>query len=115
MRTWFFENNEPVLDENGNIRVIEGVESLAENIDQRLSLFRGKYFLDNTVGVPYLQDILVKPIDPGLVASIINSEISMEPEVTNIGAVEVDLDPGTREFSYSASIESIFGQVQVAI
>lgn len=113
MRTWFFENSEPVLDSKGNIKTIEGIESLAENIGQRLKLFKGKYFLDTSAGIPYLQDILKKPVDPGFVASILNSEILKEPEVTGIGSVEADLDRNTRIFQYSAEVQSIFGNFEV--
>lgn len=113
MRTWFFENSELVLDSEGNIKTIDGLESLIENIDQRLKLFKNKYFMDTTAGVPYLEEILKKPVDPGLVASILNAEIMKEPEVTGIGAVETSLDPDTREFSYRAEIQSIFGNFEV--
>lgn len=115
MRTWYFAENEPILDELGNIKIIEGLESLAENIDQRLLLFKGKYFLDISAGVPYLQDILIKPVDPGLVASILNAEIQKESEVTGLGEVAVDLDPGTREFDYQATVKSVFGPLEVDI
>jgi len=108
MRTLFFKNGEPALDPSGNIKIITGLESLAENIDQRLKLFRGKWFLDITAGVPYLQDILKKPVDPGLVAAIINAEILKEPEVVGLGEVSADFNPNTREFSYSAMINHIF-------
>lgn len=115
MRTWFFEDGEPILDAEGNIKIIEGIESLAENIDQRLQLFKGKYFLDTTAGVPYLEEILKKPVDPGLAASILNTETLKEPETTGIGEVSADLDPNTRVFSYSANIKSIFGDLEVIL
>lgn len=108
MRTWFFENSEPVLDASGNIKIITGVESLAENIDQRLKLFLGKWFMDTTAGVPYFEEILKKPVDPDLVASILNAEILKEPEVTGITNVTADLDANTRDFSYSATVNHIF-------
>ena len=115
MRTWFFEDGEPILDANGNIKIIEDVESLAENIDQRLKLFKGKYFLDTTAGVPYFEEILKKPVDPGLAASVLNAEILKEPEVLSIGSVSVDLDRNTRIFNYDATIQTIFGELEVSI
>lgn len=115
MRTWYFKNNEPVIDKNGNIKIIEGVESLAENIDQRLKLFKAKYFMDITAGVPYLEEIIKKPIDPGLVATILNAEILKETEVTGIGQVDVSLDRETRKLKYAATINSIFGNLEVTV
>ena len=115
MRTWFFKDGEPVLDSLGNIKIIEGVESLAENVDQRLQLFKGKYFLDTTAGVPYFEEIITKPVDPGLAASVLNAEILKEPEVTSVGKVSASLDRNTRGFEYAATVNSIFGQLEVSI
>lgn len=115
MRTWFFKDGEPELDSLGNIKIIEGLDSLSENIDQRLQLFLGKYFMDTTKGVPYFEEILKKPVDPDLAASVLNSEILKEPEVTNIKNVTAGLDRDTRKFSYSVIIESVFGETEVSI
>lgn len=115
MRTWFFKDGEPILDPEGNIKVIEGVESLAENVDQRLQLFKGKYFMETTAGVPYFEEIITKPVDPGLAASVLNAEISKEPEVTSIGNVSASLDRNLRNFNYDATINSIFGPVEVSL
>ncbi len=115
MRTLYFKDSELVLDSKGNIKVITGLESLVENIDQRLKLFKNKYFMDKTAGVPYFEDIIKKPVDPGLVASILNTEILKESEVTGIGSVEIDLDAETRKFNYNAQVKSIFGNFEVNI
>lgn len=115
MRTWFLNSDaDPVLDASGNIRIIDGVDGLAEKIEQRFEFFRGKYFLALDQGVPYLEEILVKPVDPGLVTAILNAEILKEDEVTSIGEVEADLNPETRAFSYQATVNSIFGEVEVS-
>lgn len=115
MRTWYFEDGEPVLDALGNIKIIEGLESLSENLDQRLKLFKGKYFMNTAEGVPYFEEIIKKPVDPDLSASVLNAEILKESEVTNIRDVVAGLDRETREFSYSSVIESIFGTAEVSL
>lgn len=115
MRTWYFKDGEPELDALGNIKIIEGVESLAENVDQRLQLFRGKYFMDTTAGVPYFEEIITKPVDPGLAASVLNAEILKEQEVTSIGKVSASLERNIRAFNYNATINSIFGPIEVTL
>lgn len=115
MRTLFFEDSEFKVGPTGNFVVVSEVDGLAERIDQRLKLFKGKYFMDNTKGVPYLEDILVKPIDPGLAASILNAEILKESGVLGIGSVTVDLDENTRVLSYNATVKSSFGDFEVSI
>jgi len=106
MRNWQF----PIeLDANGEIVVLEDLEALRLKVNERLSLFKGTWLLDVNAGVPYLQDIMKKPVDPGLAASILNNEILKEEEVTSIGEIETDLDPDTRVFTYTATINTIYG------
>ena len=101
------------LDGNGLIIVINGLEALRQKIDQRLALFKGTWILNINAGVPYLQDIIKKPVDPGLAASILNNEILKESEVLKINDVSVSLDAETRKFSYSASLQTIYGPTEV--
>ena len=115
MRTWDMTDGEPNLDSLGNIKIIEGLESLSENLDQRFQLFQGKYFMDITQGVPYFEEILKKPVDPDLAATVLNAEVLKESEVTNVKNVTAGLDRNTRQFSYSVIIESIFGETEVSI
>ena len=103
------------IDGNGELIVAEGLEALRQKINQRLSLFKGSWFLDVNTGVPYMQEILKKPVDPGLVASTLNEEILKEPEVISIGAVEASLDTETRKFSYKATPRTVYGPLEVII
>lgn len=97
------------LNNKGLIVIATGLEALRQKINQRLLLFQDTWFLDSTAGVPYMQEILKKPVDPGLIASIFNSEILKESEVVSIGAIEASLDAETRSFDYKATIRTIFG------
>lgn len=103
------------IDSNGEIIVITELEALRQKINQRLSLFKGSWFLNVLAGIPYLQEIIKKPVDPGLVASILNTEILKEPEVLSIGAVEADLDTATREFTYQATLNTSYGSTEVTL
>jgi len=115
-RTFFLdEDSNPVLDSEGHFIFLQGVQSLAENIDQRLKLFKNKYFMNQEAGVPYIEDILKKPVDPGLVASILNAEILKHPEVTGIGEVEADLDRDLRIFHYRAVVKHIFSSESLIV
>jgi len=100
------------LDGNGELLVIDGIEALRQKVNQRLSLFKGTWIIDLTSGVPYLQDILKKPVDPGLVASILDNEILKEDEVTSLGSVVTSLDSDTRKFNYSAQVFSVYSTTE---
>ena len=103
------------IDGHGDLVTVTGLEALRQKINQRLSLFKGSWFLDTTAGVPYFQEIIKKPVDPGLVASILNQEILKESEVLDIGEVEADFDPETRKFNYKATPKTIYGSIEVTI
>lgn len=110
MRTFFFQNSKFVLNAEGHFTIIDNLEALVERIDQRFLLFKNKYFMGLDQGVPYIEEILKKPVDPGLVAAILNTEILKEaPEVTGVGAVETTLDRDTRIFNYNAEVLNIYG------
>ena len=97
----------------GNFTTVTDLEGLRQKIDQKLQFFHGEWFLNATEGIPYFEEILVKPADAGLVASIFNNVILSEAEVTGIRDVEADLDASTRTFTYRAKIETIFGDTEV--
>ncbi len=100
------------LDGNGELLVVDELTALRQKVDQRLSLFKGTWIIDINAGVPYLQDILKKPVDPGLAASILGNEILKEDEVTSLGEVTTDLDPETRLFTYTALVYSIYSTTE---
>ena len=100
------------LDGNGELLVVEELEALRQKVNQRLSLFKGTWIIDINAGVPYLQDILKKPVDPGLAASILDNEILKESEVTGLGEVTTNLDPQTRLFTYTAQVFSIYSTTE---
>jgi hypothetical protein len=111
MRTFNF----PIgIDDNGEIVVINGLDALRQKIQQRLQFFKGSWILDTNRGVPWLQDILKIPIDDGLAASIINSEILKEPDVVSINEVVTDIDIN-RKLSYSAKISTVYGETEVTL
>lgn len=114
-KTLNFTDSDLQLDKVGNLSAITGIESLRQKIEQSLQYFKGEWFLNQNTGVPYFQDILVKPADAGLVASIFNSVILLEQEVTGLGTVESDLDPVTRVFTYRAQVQTVFGQTEINV
>lgn len=105
----------PTVGNNGNLVIANELEGLRQKLISRLYLFRGTWFLDTSEGVPYFESVLVKPIDPGFITSIFNTEILKEPEVTGLGQVDITFDRNTREFTYSAVVKTIHGETSVEV
>ena len=101
------------IDSHGYLIILSDFESLRQKIYTRLNLFKATWLLDMLAGVPYLQDILIRPVDAGLATSILNTEILKECEVIAIKDVDVSLDNDTRTFSYKATITTIYGETEL--
>lgn len=48
------------FDEFGRLRVLRGVDAMADKVQAALQVFLGEWFLDTSIGIPWLQEILVK-------------------------------------------------------
>lgn len=66
---------------NGDLVFVEGDEEILQSIRIRLQLFAGEWFLDNRLGVPYFETVLVKnpdlPAIQGLLRSVILDTVGM--------------------------------------
>ena len=113
------ENNDTFLDQNGNVAIVDNDESLRQRLIQRLKTFLGEWFIDETIGVPYFQQILQSGIDINIVSNIITNEILKENEVIQVQApiasddnqsqhAVISFNRVSRKFTYSASIVSEF-------
>ena len=105
----------PEVGANGNLVIANELEGLRQKLISRLYLFRGTWFLDITEGVPYFEEVLVKPIDPGFITSLFNTEILKETDVTGLGQVDFTFDRNTRHFTYSAVVKTTFGETSVEV
>jgi hypothetical protein len=84
-------NNDLVLTKDANPI---GTNPVLQNILQRLGLFLGEWFLDNTKGVPWLQQILVKNPDIAAIDAIILNTI-----LGTIGVVQLNFYTFTPNFA----------------
>lgn len=61
-----------------------GANNILQNILQRMSFFLGEWFLDNTQGLPWFQQILVKGPDQSKIDAIFQNAIMGTPGVTQL-------------------------------
>lgn len=90
------------LSPNGNHTVLtddskeEKIRAAVQGIRQRLSLFKGEYFLNLREGIPYFQSILVKNPNLPLIKSLIRQAIFTYPGVLSVDKIDLSLDRRTR-------------------
>ncbi len=78
------------------VRILRGIESVAQRIRVRLKWFLGEWFLDQRQGIPYYEDILVKNPDPILIQFIFRRAIESTPGVKRASGFSASLDRPTR-------------------
>lgn len=90
-------------------------ESVRQRVDTRLQLLLGEWFLDTSAGVPYLQEILVKPADPMHAEAIIKRCITETDGVESIVSFELLYDANTRRATITAVVRTIYGDVDILV
>jgi hypothetical protein len=87
-------------------------ESVAQRVLTRLGLIKDEWFLDIDAGTPYLQEIVVKPVNLPLVDSIIKSRILGTVGVQEITRYVSTLDVNTRIFTIDCDVTNVFGTTE---
>jgi hypothetical protein len=89
-------------DENGDLKLtdgeltfVDGAAEVQQLLYQRLRTFYGEWFLNQTIGVPFFEEILVK--NPSQAQAILRDEIMNTPGVQSIISFTLDVDPNTRK------------------
>lgn len=83
--------------------------TVAQSVLTRLRLWQGEWFLDVTVGTPWLQQILGTGKGKALRDLAIQTRVLQTVGVTGINTYESIIDPVTRKMSVKMMITTIYG------
>jgi hypothetical protein len=92
------------------------VDAVGQAILTRLRLFEGEWWANQLDGVPYWQKILGFSGANGntqAISLILQANILGAPFVTGITNAQASYDPGARQFSFYASVQTQFGTLTV--
>lgn len=106
------------LDENGDYTFGRGVsnflidspDTVRQSIETRLGLLRGEWFLDDTEGTPWLQEILGKGTNQTY-DLVLQTRILQTTGVKSIAEYQSDVDVVTRHLSVAGLVDTIYGRV----
>lgn len=93
---------------------IDVPEAVAAAVKSSLLLWLGEWYLDNTVGTPYMQGIL-GPYSQQIADTTIQNQIMQVEGVTDIASYSSTLDESTRAMSVQATIDTEYGTTEVDI
>jgi hypothetical protein len=91
---------------------VNTADTVAQAISTRLKLWRGEWFVDQTDGTPYLEEVLGKRTRSPDIA--IKQRILGTLGVTEIQTFTSSYDGTTRRFAVSATVQTIYGPVTVS-
>lgn len=98
---------------NGLQNFLTDIDAVAQIIAQRLMLLQGQWFENLNLGLPLFQQILGHSQSPQGVAALVRQQILSAPYVTGISAFVCTYSPTGRTFTFSANVNTQFGQVAV--
>ena len=83
--------------DNNSILLATGNEEISQRIEQRLKTWAGEWFLNTTLGVPYLSDVFLRSGDVPVVRSLIRQVIAETDGVQDVRDIEAALPRTARE------------------
>lgn len=96
---------------NGDLKLIDDAERIAQQIKITLKFLLGEWFLDTSKGVPYLEQVLVKNPNMNHIRAIFREKILDVPGVAGLKKMNLTLDRKSRALSVSFEAETIAGLV----
>lgn len=94
---------------NSDLTMADGAERVRQQIDIKLKLWAGEWFLDNDFGTPYLESILGKQISlAGAVAAIKASILEIDG-IDAITRFEFVFNRSTRSLEVDFDVQSTYG------
>jgi hypothetical protein len=100
----------------GAFVLVSGRDAIAQAIERRLKTFRGEWFLDGSIGVPYVEQALGRKA-PNLAAveQLLRAEILAVEGVISVLSLTLSLASSTRTLSGTFSASTSEGVVEGAI
>jgi hypothetical protein len=99
---------------NGTQNFLVNGAAVAQIINTTLLLLQGQWWMNTAIGTPLFQQLTSHPITPQAVALIYQQIILGVPFVSGIQQLAVNYNPQARTFSFTATVNTLFGAVPVS-
>lgn len=97
----------------GVFSTVADAEAVPQGIRIRVGMFLGECYLDESIGVDYIDSILIKNPDPLVVRALISDAIASTPDVTNVIGAQLVQESATRDASIEYSADTIYGETPI--
>jgi len=83
----------------GDLILLEHPDDIAQHLRIRLRFFLGEWFLDQRIGIPYFEKILIKNPNEAVIRSIYRDVILTTPGVEALRSLELSYDEILRKLT----------------
>lgn len=99
---------------DGDLVLVDGLDGIQQNIMQSLKIFKGEWFMDNSLGLDYFGQILVKNPNQRVIDAIFLNAILSVPGVTAVTAYTFEPNFVTRQLFVTFTVQTTNGIVNYA-
>jgi hypothetical protein len=96
-----------------DLHIVKGAEAVKQNIQIKLKLWVGEYFLDTEFGTPYLESILGKQISLNAAIAALKQSILEVTDVDSITDFSYNFSRQTRTIDVNFMAHTPFGIIPV--
>lgn len=106
------DDNHDMTYGQGRANFVNGAAAVGQAVYTRLLMLRGEWFLDTDAGVPYLTDIMTKPVNLARVESAIKQIILETDGVNQVRSFSMVYDNTTRSVVIAANVVTDYDDIQ---
>lgn len=97
--------------ENGDLVLVEDLAAISQSVRTRLRFYKGEWFGDLDVGVPWYQTIFLKAPDLNAVRTALRSCVAGTKGIVEVLTFDLTLTPSTRTASVVFSARADTGEL----
>lgn len=114
MKVRILKDNDYTFGNNMNDYYVDSPEAVARLIEGVIEMWLGEYFLDTSLGTPYLQEILG---NQSIVTAgdAFRAVVLSVPYVTGIETFNMTSDQNTRILNLTSNVNTQFGQIPIDV
>ena len=106
------DSNNDLVIESGSLKLVSEGAEVVQHVRSRLLFYLEEWFLDQSAGTPYFQQIFTKPANLANIESILKSRILTTPEVQRLTQFAMDYEGGSvRKLTVAFSAETTYGSI----
>lgn len=113
IRDFALDANGDMATAGGDRVLVGGQDAVAQAVKITLQLFLGEIFLNQAIGIDYINQVLIKNPDPIVVRALLRDRLLTIPDVTDVVGANLVVD-GTRSGTLAYQIRTVYSQTPIS-